>query len=573
MGNLEPSKDSVKESKDLKLVSGNSTLEQPCPQRVHSIMNATTLSNAKDSIKLSPSVSFSNTDQEKIRRFTISAQPSTANLTKQEVRKNSLQNEEREVIRDNVTNSGNKEKERDTNGVDKDKNLNNSSRNNSIIGSEFLLFFTRAYSSTSQPTVNVNTTTTKGTNSNNSSRVQSPIIDPSFKYGGGDKITPSPPCSSPNLMENNNNPLTPVESPRSVPNLFSQQEHSPSQPINVSRKLSLLKKSNKTVVESPLGPPVPFQQYLSKEDDGKIHVLLAATGSVATIKVPMIIDKLFQIYGSNKISIQLVITKSASHFLKGLKINNQVKIWRDEDEWANFDSVEYFSVGNVGGGKQQQVSGSGISTKKKNPFDRLILHNELRKWADIMLIAPLSANTLAKIANGLSDNLLTSIVRSWNFPPSKTNATSSSSNLNSGSLNVKKPLLVAPAMNTFMYTHPLTAKQLNLLLSSEYGFGIEILKPVEKILVCGDIGMGGMREWSDIVEILRRRIGVIKQVSEEQIDEEEEENEDDNEDEEDDEDEDEDDDDDDDEDDEEVEGNDNVANATRNTTYGVRLTN
>lgn len=44
-----------------------------------------------------------------------------------------------------------------------------------------------------------------------------------------------------------------------------------------------------------------------------------------------------------------------------------------------------------------------------------VLHIELRKWADICLIAPLSANTLAKIANGLADNLLTSTLRAWDF--------------------------------------------------------------------------------------------------------------------------------------------------------------
>lgn len=59
-----------------------------------------------------------------------------------------------------------------------------------------------------------------------------------------------------------------------------------------------------------------------------------------------------------------------------------------------------------------------------------VLHIELRKWAHIMLIAPLSANSLAKISNGLCDNLLMSIVRAWDF---------------------NKPFIVAPAMNTYMY--------------------------------------------------------------------------------------------------------------------------
>lgn len=249
-------------------------------------------------------------------------------------------------------------------------------------------------------------------------------------------------------------------------------------PVVLEQKDSLSRKSlsKKTVVEAPSGPPVPFQHFLQFSDDGKVHILLACTGSVATIKIPQIIDKLVQIYG-DKISIQLVVTKCALHFLKGLKINAGVKIWRDEDEWANFGD--------------QYVAAAG---KKKNPFEKMILHNELRRWADLLLVAPLSANTLAKISNGICDNLLTLIIRLWG-PVTL-------------SLAVKKPIIVAPAMNTFMYTHPITAKQLAVIQLDM--FGIEVLKPVEKVLVCGDIGMGGMREWLDIVDIVRRRVSQIK---------------------------------------------------------------
>lgn len=44
-----------------------------------------------------------------------------------------------------------------------------------------------------------------------------------------------------------------------------------------------------------------------------------------------------------------------------------------------------------------------------------VLHIELRRWADVLLLAPLSANTLAKVSNGLCDNLLTCVVRAWDF--------------------------------------------------------------------------------------------------------------------------------------------------------------
>lgn len=70
------------------------------------------------------------------------------------------------------------------------------------------------------------------------------------------------------------------------------------------------------------------------------------------------------------------------------------------------------------------------------------MHIELRKWADCLLIAPLSANTMAKISNGLCDNLLTNVARAWDY---------------------NKPMILAPAMNTMMYENPITKKQITKL--------------------------------------------------------------------------------------------------------------
>jgi phosphopantothenoylcysteine decarboxylase len=56
-----------------------------------------------------------------------------------------------------------------------------------------------------------------------------------------------------------------------------------------------------------------------------------------------------------------------------------------------------------------------------------------------------------------------------------------------------------------MYTNPMTKRHINTL-REELTF-IEVLLPVEKVLVCGDVGMGGMREWSDIVDVIVKRLG------------------------------------------------------------------
>lgn len=201
-----------------------------------------------------------------------------------------------------------------------------------------------------------------------------------------------------------------------------------------------------------------ISEFLPKQDDGKYHILLGGTGSVASIKIPLIANKLLKYYTPDQCSVQIVLTKSALKFVRGLKISPHVKIWTDDD--LSYLSNQPYKIGDP------------------------TLQVELRRWADVFVIAPLSANTLAKISNGISDNLLTNIVRGW--PVSST------------------PLYLAPAMNTFMYIHPLTKIQLQSI--SELLPTVEILKPVEKVLVCGDIGMGGMREWTDICALVINRL-------------------------------------------------------------------
>ena len=85
-----------------------------------------------------------------------------------------------------------------------------------------------------------------------------------------------------------------------------------------------------------------------------------------------------------------------------------------------------------------------------------VLHIDLRNWADICLIAPLSAHTLAKIANGLCDDLLTCCMRAWDFGQRQ-----SLNGDNDGRRG--KPVILAPAMNTVMWDHPLTRMQLETI--------------------------------------------------------------------------------------------------------------
>ena len=212
------------------------------------------------------------------------------------------------------------------------------------------------------------------------------------------------------------------------------------------------------------------------ETDGKHHILLAASGSVAAIKIPLIAQRLACI---PNVSLRVLLTKSAEEFLAGqsaeqpvlealLDIPNVDGLYRDQDEWS-----------------KPWIRGDKI------------LHIELRRWAHVLLIAPLSANTLAKMVNGMSDNLLLSTVRAWDT---------------TGMVDLrKKRIFVAPAMNTAMWRHPITRKQIKVL-EKDWGEGEEgwvtVLRPMEKELACGDTGDGAMMDWKLVVEKLEQHLAL-----------------------------------------------------------------
>ncbi|KAI5623972.1 phosphopantothenoylcysteine decarboxylase [Silurus asotus] len=156
----------------------------------------------------------------------------------------------------------------------------------------------------------------------------------------------------------------------------------------------------------------------------EFRVLLGVTGSVAALKLPLLVSRLLEIPG---IDVQVVTTDHATHFYNAAEV--PVRIYTDKDEWEMWKT-------------------------RSDP----VLHIELRRWADLLVIAPLDANTLGKIANGICDNLLTCIVRAW---------------------DTSRPLLFCPAMNTAMWQHPITAQQVATL----QGFGYVEIPCISKKLV------------------------------------------------------------------------------------------
>lgn len=180
-----------------------------------------------------------------------------------------------------------------------------------------------------------------------------------------------------------------------------------------------------------------------------MNVLLAYTGSVATILSKKIEDALLK----NGHNLNVVLTKSAEYFYDNNDLTVQAKvlpkIYRDKDE---FPSGYY---------------------KKED----IITHIYLRDWADVLLIAPCSANTMAKMANGICDNLLTSVFRAWDF---------------------NKPVYIAPSMNMNMWTHPVVQNHIETLKK----WNVKIIYPTVKESACGQYGVGAMADITTIVDLM-----------------------------------------------------------------------
>lgn len=232
----------------------------------------------------------------------------------------------------------------------------------------------------------------------------------------------------------------------------------------------------------------PAQGAIDSTPDNRVHLLLAATGSVATIKIPNIISALAP--HAHKLSIRVILSSKAQNFLAG-QSTEQPRI----SFLRSLPGVEAVYDDDAEWGPEPWRRGGDI------------LHISLRRWADLLVIAPLSANTLAKLVHGFSDNLLTSVCRAWDTDGQVDGQ------------GKRKLIVVAPAMNTAMWRHPVTAPQIRVLqedwgvkrdeaTGEETGW-FEVLPPQSsKILACGDLGSGAMLEWTEIVKVIEDRLGL-----------------------------------------------------------------
>jgi len=171
------------------------------------------------------------------------------------------------------------------------------------------------------------------------------------------------------------------------------------------------------------------------------NILLCVTGGIAAYKSAEII-RLFKKDGAE---VRVIMTESAKEFITPLTL--------------------------------QAVSGNEIHDSLLDvKAESAMGHIELAKWADIILIAPCTAESLAKITHGRADDLMGSVI-----------------------LASKAPTFIAPAMNTTMWLDKSTQDNFQTLISR----GINFIGPDEGEQACGDVGPGRLVEPEKIIELIK----------------------------------------------------------------------
>lgn len=174
------------------------------------------------------------------------------------------------------------------------------------------------------------------------------------------------------------------------------------------------------------------------------NIILGVCGSIASYKSASLVRLLVK-SGAN---VRVIMTKDAGNFITPLTLSTLSK----NPVYLNYFDPETGAWNN---------------------------HVELGLWGDLMVIAPASANTLAKFANGLCDNLLSAVY-----------------------LSAKCPIYFAPAMDLDMWKHPATQKNISTLI----GFGNKIIHPGYGELASGLVGEGRMAEPEAILEFLNEEL-------------------------------------------------------------------
>lgn len=178
------------------------------------------------------------------------------------------------------------------------------------------------------------------------------------------------------------------------------------------------------------------------------HILLGVTGSISAYKSAMIASHLTQL-GAR---VDVTLTKNACQFIAPL----------------TFETLTHRRV---------------YTDTFEHDFTGEVAHIAIARRADLVLLAPASANLIGKLAHGIADDMLTSTM-----------------------LAVTAPIWIAPAMNSFMFENPVVQENLDILRRR----GMHIIEPASGVLACGTTGRGRMPEPDALVEIVVRELALDK---------------------------------------------------------------
>ena len=182
------------------------------------------------------------------------------------------------------------------------------------------------------------------------------------------------------------------------------------------------------------------------------RILLIVSGGIAAYKAPELVRQLREAGGE----VSCVLTHGGSQFVTPLTLSalSEQKVYQDL-----FSLTDEHEMG----------------------------HINLSRQSDVLLVAPASANLLAKLAHGQADDLATTVL-----------------------LAADKPIMVAPAMNVRMWENPATKSNLNTLINR----GITIIGPEEGEMACGESGKGRMSEPLQILAAIKKYFGANQPLSE-----------------------------------------------------------
>lgn len=172
------------------------------------------------------------------------------------------------------------------------------------------------------------------------------------------------------------------------------------------------------------------------------RVLLCVTGGIAAYKAVALTSKLTQLHAK----VKVIMSEHATKFVTPLTFQ---AISRNPVYIDTFDEID----------------------------PEKIAHIDLAEWADVIVIAPATANVIGKLAHGIADDMVTTTL-----------------------LATTKPVFLAPSMNVHMYQHPSVQQNVDILASRGYRF----IEPGEGYLACGYVGKGRMAEPEEIIDHLIR---------------------------------------------------------------------